>query len=99
MAEKQYPHQKHNFTDSEMHTLTQLRPMMGGLDDEDKEVEQRLQQHSELSAAKMHAAQTSGSEGLGPTEAEQALAKQQGALQQQAASQPLNAQVLRRTSC
>jgi hypothetical protein len=29
MAEK-LPHQKHNFTDEEMHTLTQLRPMMGG---------------------------------------------------------------------
>ncbi len=35
--------------------------------------------------AKMHAAQTSGSEGLGPTEAEATLAKQRAALQQQAA--------------
>jgi hypothetical protein len=32
------------------------------------------------------AAQTSGSEGLGPTDAEQQLAKQQSALEQQAAS-------------
>lgn len=86
MAEKQHPHQKHDFTDDEMHTLTQLRPMMGGPDDEDKEVEARLQQHAEANAAKMHAAQTGGSPGLGPTDAERALVKQQNALQQQTAS-------------
>jgi hypothetical protein len=40
----------------------------------------------EASAAKMQAARTAGSTGLGPTEAEQALAKQQGALQQQSAA-------------
>jgi hypothetical protein len=38
----------------------------------------------EASAAKMHAAQTGGSTGLGPTEAQQALIKQRAALQQQA---------------
>ena len=86
MAEKQHPHEKHDFSDHEQHVLTQLRPMMGGLDDEDKEVEARLQQHAEANAAKMKAARTGGSEGLGPTEAEQALVKQRGALQQQAAS-------------
>jgi hypothetical protein len=37
----------------------------------------------EASAAKMHAAQTGGSTGLGPTEAQQALIKQRAALQQQ----------------
>jgi hypothetical protein len=39
----------------------------------------------EASAAKMHAAQTAGSTGLGPTEAQQALIKQRSALRQQAA--------------
>jgi hypothetical protein len=86
MAEKQHPHQKHQFTDSEMHTLTQLRPMMGGPDDEDQEVEERLQRHAgEASAAKVRGPDQR-SEGLGPTDAEQQLAKQQSALEQQAAS-------------
>jgi hypothetical protein len=41
-------------------------------------------QPHELGYEKMHAAQTGGSTGLGPTEAQQALIKQRAALQQQA---------------
>jgi hypothetical protein len=82
----QLPHQKHKFTDHEMHVLTQLRPMMGGLDPEDEEVEQHIKHYEEANAGKMRSAQTGGSPGLGPTEAEQALAKQQTVLQQQVAS-------------
>jgi hypothetical protein len=84
--QQQLPHEQHQFTDHEQHVLTQLRPMMGGLDDEDREVQEYLDRIEETNAKKMHAAATGGSPGLGPTEAEQQLAKQQSALQQQAAS-------------
>ena len=53
---------------------------------EDAITEGDLQRQHEAGYGKMHAAQTGGSEGLGPTEAEQALIKQRAALQQQAAS-------------
>ena len=82
----QLPHQKHKFTDDEMHVLTQLRPMMGGLDPEDEEVEEGIREWHEANAVKMHAAQTGGSPGLGPTEAEQALAKQEAILEQRVPS-------------
>jgi hypothetical protein len=50
------------------------------------EVQAFLDRIEETNAKKMRAAQTGGSTGLGPTEVEQALVKQQSALQQQAAS-------------
>lgn len=53
---------------------------------EDAITEADLQRQHEASYTKMRAAQTGGSPGLGPTEAEQTLAKQQASLQQQAAS-------------
>jgi hypothetical protein len=88
----EHPHQKHEFTDQEQHALVQLRTMMGGESDEDKEVEEHLQRIQEANAAKMHAAQTGGAAtGLGPTEAEAALIKQQAALGQQAAGQSAQA--------
>jgi hypothetical protein len=52
---------------------------------EDAITEGDLQRHHEASYGKMHAAQTGGSEGLGPTEAEQTLAQQRNALLQQQA--------------
>jgi hypothetical protein len=84
--QQQLPHEQHQFTDHEKHVLTQLRPMMGGLDDEDIEVQEHLDRIEEANAKKMRAAATGGSAGLSPTEAKQALAKQRTALQQQAAS-------------
>jgi hypothetical protein len=49
------------------------------------EVQAFLDRIEETNAKKMRAAATGGSPGLGPTEAEQQLAKQQSALYQQAA--------------
>jgi len=78
------------FSDDEMEQVKRYGQALGGQPtDFDEEVEQELnarQAAREAGAAKMHAAQTGGSEGLGPTEAEQALIKQRAALQQQAAS-------------
>jgi hypothetical protein len=59
------PHEDHKFTDEEMHTLTQLRPMMGGPDEEDIEVQEELDAIEELrakeaNAARMRAARTGG---------------------------------------
>src|SRR5258706_7378613 len=74
----------------EMDQIKRYGQALGGAPtDFDEQVEAALnkrQRAREAGAAKMHAAKTGGSEGLGPTEAEQALAKQQSALQQQAAS-------------
>src|ERR1700704_6228640 len=90
MAEKKKPHPAEQFDDSEMEQVKRYGQALGGAPtDFDEQVETALnerQRAREAGAAKMHAAQTGGSEGLGPTEAEQALAKQQSALQQQAAS-------------
>jgi hypothetical protein len=73
--QEQLPHEQHQFTDREMHALAMLRPMMGGTDPEDEEVEEHLRRIEEHNAAKMHAAQTGGSQGLGPSEAEQVVGK------------------------
>ncbi len=87
---KKTTHPAAQFDDSEMDQIKRYGQALGGQPtDFDEQVESALnerQRAREAGAAKMHAAQTSGSEGLGPTEAEQTLAKQQGALQQQAAS-------------
>jgi hypothetical protein len=84
------------FSDDEMEQLQRHGQAMGSPSDFSDEVEKALlkrgtyqkaqAQFQEKNAAKMKAAQTGGSPGLGPTEAEQALAKQQQALQQQAAT-------------
>ena len=89
-AKKSNPHPAEQFSDPEMEQLKHFGQAMGGaLTDFDEEVERELDARArarEAGAAKMHAAATGGSSGLGPTEAEQALAKQQNALQQEAAS-------------
>jgi hypothetical protein len=89
MPEKKKPHPAEQFDDSEMEQVKRYGQALGGAPtDFDEQVENALnerQRAREASAKKMHAAQTSGSEGLGPTEAEQALVKQRSALQQQAA--------------
>src|SRR5260370_42515277 len=86
-----HPHPAEQFSDPEMEQVQRFGEDMGGgpPSDFDEQVENELnarQRAREAGAAKMHAAQTSGSTGLGPTEAEQTLAQQKGALQQQAAS-------------
>src|SRR5258706_16414246 len=87
---KKAPHPAEQFGDSEMEQIKRYGQALGGQPtDFDEQVESALnerQRAREANAAKMHAAQTGGSEGLGPTEAEQALVKQRSALQQQAAS-------------
>jgi hypothetical protein len=80
------------FSDDEMSQIQRYGQALNSPSDFSDEVEKELnkrgayQRPREAGAAKMHAAATAGSEGLGPTEAEQTLAKQQSALQQQAAS-------------
>jgi hypothetical protein len=77
------------FSDDEMEQAQRFGQALGGQPSAfDEDVEKALAKHypKEFGAEKMHAAQTGGSPGLGPTEAEQALAKQQQALQQQAAT-------------
>jgi hypothetical protein len=78
------------FSDNEMEQIKRFGQALGGAPtDFDEEVEKELDARAharEASAGKMKAAATGGSPGLGPTEAEQALAKQRSALQQQAAS-------------
>ena len=100
MAKKQSQQQKQSnpaeqFSDPEMEQVKRYGQALGGAPtDFDEEVERELEKRGaydrirpqEASAAKMKATQTGGSPGLGPTEAEQQLAKQQQALQQQAAS-------------
>src|SRR6266436_2554645 len=87
---KKKPHPAEQFSDPEMEQVKRYGQALGGAPtDFDEQVETALnerQRAREAGAAKMHAAQTGGSEGLGPTEAEQALAKQRTALQQEAAS-------------
>src|SRR5258707_4729447 len=87
---KKAPHPAEQFDDSEMEQIKRYGQALGGAPtDFSEQVETALnerQRAREAGAAKMHAAQTSGSQGLGPTEAEQALAKQRTALQQEAAS-------------
>ncbi len=90
MAKKQQQSPAAGFSDPEMDQIKRYGQALGGAPtDFSEQVETALnerQRAREAGAAKMHAAQTSGSEGLGPTEAEQALAKQRTALQQEAAS-------------
>jgi hypothetical protein len=78
------------FSDDDMEQMKRFGQALGGAPtDFDEEVEKALDSPArarEASAAKMKAAATGGSVGLGPTEAEQQLAKQQSALQQQTAS-------------
>ena len=78
------------FSDPEMEQIKRYGQALGGAPtDFDEQVEQAInarQRTREANAAKMKAAQTGGSPGLGPTEAEQTLAKQQSALQQQEAT-------------
>jgi hypothetical protein len=77
------------FSDDEMEQVKRFGQALGGQPSAfDEDVEKALAKHypKEFSAEKMHAAQTGGSTSLGPTEAEQQLAKQQSALQQQAAT-------------
>jgi hypothetical protein len=78
------------FSDPEMEQIKRYGQALGGAPtDFDEEVEQEInarRRTREANAQKMRAAQTGGSPGLGPTEAEQALAKQQQTLQQQAAT-------------
>jgi hypothetical protein len=87
------------FSDDEMAGIHQYGQALGGKPtDFEEEVEKHLQnmekankrfgRASEQEAQKMRAAETGGAgPGLGPTEAEEALAKQQATLQQQAAAQ------------
>jgi hypothetical protein len=77
------------FSDPEMEQLQRYgQALGGGVTPFDEEVERALTKlhPGEAQAKKMRAAQTGGSEGLGPTEAEAALAKQRGMLEQQAAT-------------
>jgi hypothetical protein len=80
------------FSDEEMEQVKRYGQALNSPSDFSDEVEKELnkrgayQRHQERSAAKMRAAQTGGSPGLGPTESQQALAKQQTALQQQVAT-------------
>jgi hypothetical protein len=84
------------FSDDEMAQVQRYGQAMSSPSDFSDEVEKALvkrgayqkaqAQFHEKNAAKMRAAQTGGSPGLGPTEAEQSLAKQQQTLQQQAAT-------------
>jgi hypothetical protein len=71
------------FGDDEMEQIKRFgQALGGGPTDFDEEVEKALDARArarEAGAAKMQAAATGGSTGLGPTEAEQALAKQQAA--------------------
>jgi hypothetical protein len=74
------------FSDPEMEQLQRYgQALGGGVTPFDEEVERALTKlhPGEAQAKKMRAAQTGGSEGLGPTEAEAALAKQRGMLEQQ----------------
>src|SRR5260221_3478061 len=78
------------FSDDQVDRMKRFAQALGGAPtDFDEEVERALdarRRAREASAGKMKAAATGGSPGLGPTEAEQQLAKQQSALQQQTAS-------------
>lgn len=91
MAKKTHPHPAEAFSDPEMEQIKRHGEALGGAPtDFDEEVEKELnvrQRAREAGAAKMHAAQTGGSEGLGPTEAEQTLSQQRNALLQQQATQ------------
>ncbi len=91
MPKKQQPQPNpaDQFSDDDMDQIKRFGQALGGAPtDFDEEVEKALDARlraREASAGKMKAAATGGSAGLGPTEAEQALAKQQSALQQQTA--------------
>ena len=84
----QTPSDADQFSDDEMEQMKRYgAAQLGGTqfsDAVEKELN-KLQKKREASAAKMKAAQTGGA-GLGPTDAEQAAVKQEGALQQQAAT-------------
>ena len=77
------------FSDEEMEQVKRYGQALGGGPTPfDEEVQRGLDRHAEraqeANAAKMHAAQTGGDTGLGPSEMDQAAVKQSGALQQQA---------------
>lgn len=75
------------FSDEEMGQIKHYGEAMGGKPTPfDEEVERRIAVH-EKNYAKMQAAATAGSTGLGPSDIEQSMAKQQAAVQQQTAAQ------------
>lgn len=85
------PDDKHpiadQFSDEEMEQLKRYGEALGGSTPFSDEVEKHLPKY-EAHYAKMRAAQTGGSlVGVGPSEMEQTAIQQQGALQQQAATQ------------
>lgn len=73
------------FSDDDMHKIKHYGQMLGGgVTPFDEAVEEALNKREEASAKKMHAAQTGGStQGLGPSEMDQAAIKQRGAIEQQ----------------
>ena len=94
------PDDKHpiadQFSDEEMEQIQHYGQALGGSTPFSDEVEKALPKYERLygrgerpqeaSHAKMKAAQTGGSLGLGPTQMEQTAAQQTGAIQQQAAT-------------
>jgi hypothetical protein len=80
------------FSDDEMEQVQRYGQALNTPSDFSDEVEKELekrgayQRHHEASAQKMRQAQTSGSEGLGPSEAEQKLSQQRSQLLQQQAT-------------
>lgn len=79
------------FSDDEMEQVQRYGQALSTPSDFSDEVEKELnkrgayERHREAGAQKMHQAQTSGSEGLGPSEAEQKLSQQRNALLQRQA--------------
>lgn len=79
------------FSDDEMEQVQRYGQALNSPSDFSDEVEKELnkrgayERHREAGAQKMHQAQTGGSEGLGPTEAEQTLSRQRNALLQRQA--------------
>jgi hypothetical protein len=72
-----------HFSDEEMEQVQRFGQALGGQPSAfDEDVEKALARHypKEFGAEKMYAAQTGGSTGPGPTEAEQALAKREAIL-------------------
>lgn len=82
MPQNKIPEQ---FSDEEMEQMKRHGAAQLGGTAFSEEVEKelnKLQAKREASAGKMHAAQTGGGEGLGPSEMDEAAIKQRGAIQQ-----------------
>ena len=79
------------FSDDEIEQMKRYGAAQIGGSDFSEEVEKHLDaleaKRGEASAKKMHAAQTGGGEGLGPSDMDEAAIKQRGAIQQQTDTQ------------